>query len=99
MVTTTSGLDLLDPTADVEVVARPIAKRVDTLAGKVVGLLDNGKANFDYLLDDFEGFLREKYPTATVVRRRKPSVSSPCPGDTKKELLEKCDIIITGLGD
>ena len=93
MATTTSGLDLLDPTADVEV------KRVDTLAGKVVGLLDNGKANFDYLLDDFEGFLREKYPTATVVRRRKPSVSSPCPGDTKKELLEKCDIIITGLGD
>ena len=90
---------IVNPAGSAARTAAKVAPRPMDLAGLRLGLLDNGKVNFDYLLDDFEGFLREKYPTATVVRRRKPSVSSPCPGDTKKELLEKCDIIITGLGD
>lgn len=99
MVTTSKMVDLLDPTAEPEPPRFSISKRVDTLTGKVVGLLDNGKSNFDNLLEDFEGFIREKYPTATVIRRRKPSVAAPCPADTMKELLEKCDVVITGLGD
>ncbi|MBI2887805.1 MAG: hypothetical protein HYY02_11425 [Chloroflexi bacterium] len=99
MTTATRMIDLLDPTADAEPAHFSTAKRVESLSGKVVGLLDNGKSNFDHLLDDFEASIRAEYPTATILRRRKPSVSSPCPPDTMKELLEKCDIVITGLGD
>lgn len=99
MTTATGMIDLLDPTADIERAHIPLAKRIDSLNGKVVGLLDNGKSNFNHLLDDFEGMLKQQFPTVTVIRRRKPSVSSGCPADTMKELLEKCDGIITGLGD
>jgi len=100
MATTTTGfLDLLDPTADVETTNYPLAKRVDSLDGKVFGLLDNGKSNFNNLLSDFEEIIKEKFPSSTVIRRRKPTVAAAVPPDTMKELLEKCDVIVTGLGD
>lgn len=97
--TTTTMIDLLDPTAETETTRYSLSRRIDSLEGKVVGLLDNGKSNFDNLLDDVEAMLKERYPSITTIRRRKPTVSSPCPADTMKELLEKCDAVVTGLGD
>ncbi len=97
--TTVKGFELLDPTVDMQTVHYSTSPRVSGLDGKVIGMLDNAKSNFNNLLDDIEVLFREKYPNATIIRRRKPGASTACPPDTMKELLEKCDTIITGLGD
>ncbi len=99
MVTTLKAFELLDPTVDLQTVYYPISPRVSGLDGKVIGMLDNAKSNFNNLLDDLEVLLRENCPNATIIRRRKPGASTGCPPDTMRELLEKCDAIITGLGD
>ena len=42
---TAEGIRLYDPTAEPRAVATDLAPRLTTLAGKRVGILDNGKAN------------------------------------------------------
>ena len=75
-----------------------LAFRPPDLNGKIIGLLDNGKRNFDVYLDCTEELLKEKFSFATV-RRRKPSPLRGIPRDLLDEMAEQCDTIITGSGD
>ncbi|MFC1534740.1 hypothetical protein ACFL7M_15410 [Thermodesulfobacteriota bacterium] len=47
-----------------------ISPRLTDLAGKTIGLYDNGKQGFAAYLDVTEQLLKKKYPTATVKRYR-----------------------------
>jgi hypothetical protein len=98
----TASITLYDPTA-------PRAKaptRVETatpvlesLAGKVVGFIDNAKPNFNHLADDIGELLMKKYGVKQVLKRRKRAASVPAPEAVYREYTEQCDLIITGSGD
>ncbi|MBI3302061.1 MAG: hypothetical protein HYZ72_08305 [Deltaproteobacteria bacterium] len=90
---------LFDPTDKVEREVKAFAPRLDTLAGKTIGLLDISKAKGAFFLDRVEEVLREQYGVKDVLRRMKPTVTRPAPAPLKAELREKCDAVIEALSD
>jgi hypothetical protein len=68
------------------------------LNGKTVGFLDNGKKNFDVYLDRTEELLRESF-TFNAFRRRKALPIKGITPELFEELVESCDVVITGSGD
>jgi len=90
---------LLDPTDQVERATKAFAPRLDSLAGKTIGLLDISKAKGSFFLDRVEEVLRTRYDVKDVLRRMKPTVARPAPAPLQAELTEKCDAIIEALSD
>ena len=89
--------DILDPVGfESEAPPKPMAKRLDTLGGKTVGLLDIGFPNGSVFLDRVERVLRERYGVTQFVRRAKPSPARTADDQVRKELLEGCDAIVEG---
>jgi hypothetical protein len=90
---------LYDPTATREDGLPRKRARLDTLAGKVVGFIDNAKPNFDHLVEDLGRILMAQHGVARVITRRKSSASIPATAETIDELAQQCDLVITGSGD
>jgi hypothetical protein len=88
-----------DPTAPLRDGNQSEQRKLDVLAGKTVGFIDNAKPNFDHLVEDLGALFVEKYGVARVVKRRKTTASIPLPPETVNELAAQCDLIITGSGD
>ena len=93
------GLVVLDPTAEPVTGQATLASRPNSLDGKVIGLLDNSKLNSDRFLDMLAEDLSERYHFAGIVRARKPTASRVVPDDTLKDFVDKCDVVITAVGD
>jgi hypothetical protein len=97
----TNTLILFDPTAP----ARPVeegaraASVLSSLAGKVVGFIDNAKPNFGVLAEDIGELMKSKLGVARVVTHRKPSASVPARPEVIEALAAECDVVITGSGD
>ncbi len=89
--------DILDPTGFDSQPPKPMAKRLDTLKGKTIGLLDIGFPNGGVFLDRVEELLKTKYGVAETVRRAKPSPARPAKDEVRKELIDDCDAIVEGL--
>ena len=90
---------LYDPTAPRAAERGRAGEKLATLAGKVVGFIDNAKPNFNHLVDDVADLLIAKYGVKRVVKRRKPSASIPATNEVLGELADQCDVVITGSGD
>lgn len=90
---------LYDPTAPRRPDIGRAERKLETLAGKVVGFIDNAKPNFDLLVDDLARLLVTKYGVGRVVKRRKSSASIPAAPEVVNELSAQCDLVITGSGD
>ncbi len=74
-----------------------LARRLPTLDGKIVGLLNNTKDLVDTLLDEVKNLLHADFPHAEFRFFRKESVSGAAP-----ELLEElagCDAVVGAVGD
>ncbi len=93
------GEIFLDPTDKVDYGEKTFAPRLDTLAGKTVGLLDINKAKGSFFLDRVEEVLRERYGVKDVLRRKKSSPGRLVPEAVKVELRGKCDAVIEALSD
>lgn len=89
---------VLSPVAPANIKERPLAPRPETLQGKVVGLLWNGKPNADVVLGRIEELLRAKFELARLVSQRKQSGMAPAYEGIHKELA-RCHAIINGIGD
>lgn len=74
-------------------------RRYGSLDGKVVGLLDSTKHNSDHLLDGLAEFLHARYALRDVVREHKPYFGNPVPEEQARALAERCDVVITAIGD
>ena len=89
---------VLDPTVATAQAGVPLAPALRSLAGKRIGLLDNGKVNVDRFLDHVEDIVRTRHGVADVVRRRKPNMSAPAPDAVLAELAA-CDAVVSAVGD
>ncbi|MBI3045257.1 MAG: hypothetical protein HYY78_20785 [Betaproteobacteria bacterium] len=90
---------LYDPTAAPQAAPVAAGRKLDTLAGTVVGFIDNAKPNFNHLVDDLAELLMAKYGVKRVIKRRKHSASVPAPEEVVRELADQCDVVIAGSGD
>ncbi len=80
--------------------AEGIRPRVKDLAGKKIGLCDNGKYGAKFFLDGFEALLKRKYPTATIVRLPKPAAQTITPTkDWYPEVAAQVDTFLFATGD
>lgn len=93
-------IEILDPTVAPDPVAGlSRAPRPETLAGRRVWLLDNGKRNSARLLEHLAAAIRRQYPVAEVALRTKPSASTGLPPELLAEFQNGCDAAIAGIGD
>lgn len=76
------------------------APRLDTLAGKTIGLLDISKPGGSIFLDHLEHLLKERFGVAQVVRAMKPTFAKPAPTEVIDQLIAaRCDAVIEALAD
>ena len=76
-----------------------LAKRVPTLDGLVLGLLDNNKWNAQKLLRQLEVELRARYNLKDVITLRKPYFSRPAFPEMIEQMTMGADVVITALAD
>jgi hypothetical protein len=87
----------LDPTSERSLAIRARVPRLDSLAGKTVGLLDISKPRGNVFLDRLEAKLRDR--GAETVRFVKPTFTKPAPVDLRHEIATRCDAVIEALAD
>ena len=97
MAPATTMLEVLNPRGEVDPPKTlGISPRVTTLAGKRIGLYDNGKEGFAAFLDVIEKLLKEKYPTATIVRF---NGAFDCGDALAAKIARSVDTVLYGSGD
>ncbi len=90
---------LYDPTAAPQQAAVALAARLLDLHDKTVGLLDISKAKGNFFLDRVEEMLTAQFQPRAIIRRMKPTFARPAPEDIRRELAQKCDVLIEALAD
>lgn len=91
-------LCMLDPRVSIRLDDHPLVPGLDTLEGRVIGILDNGQANSTPMFRELADLLQEKYHPTEILLRKKPTHMQGAPKPILDELVGRCDAIITGLG-
>jgi hypothetical protein len=89
---------VLDPTPDKAPPRGQRAPRLDTLKGKTVGFISNGKEGTKGFFAHLERLLLTEYGVAKVVARTKSNYSAPADPDIIDE-LRRWQAVVTGIGD
>ena len=91
---------LVNPLNEAARAAVRAAPRLESLAGKTIGLLDISKPGGNYFLDRLERLLVERYGVAKVVRETKPTFTKPAPPAVLERLrLGGCHGVVEALAD
>lgn len=88
---------LLDPTSELVAAERTLLPRLDSLAGKTIGLLDISKPRGREFLDEVEKALVAL--GASVKRYAKPTFTRVAPLELNQRISAECDAVIEGLAD
>jgi hypothetical protein len=88
---------VLDPTGERAPAQRQRLGRPETLAGRTIGLLDISKMRGDVFLDRVAEHLVER--GLRVERFAKPTFTKPAPIDLRREISQRCDVVIEALAD
>ena len=91
-------LKFLDPRASVNPADRPLVPGLDTLEGKVIGIIDNGQSNSTTMFQELAQLLQERFHPAEVLFKTKPTHMQGAPKAIVEEFVSRCDAVITGLG-
>jgi hypothetical protein len=91
-------LKFLDPRGSVKPEERPLAPGLDSLQGKVIGIIDNGQSNSTSMFHELSEFIKEKFSAAEVLFKTKPTHMQGAPKAMMEEIVNRCDAVITGLG-
>jgi len=70
-----------------------------SLAGRIVGFVDNRKANFDLLADEIGAILSAEHGVKSVIRRRKANAATPAAPEILAGLAKDCDVVFAGSAD
>jgi hypothetical protein len=94
-------IDVLDPTAKTTAKQERMATSLNDLNGKVIGLVDNRKPNFDIFLERVENALCQRFQFAEIVRLKKGGTGATVPltPEEMKQLAPKCDAVVNGICD
>jgi hypothetical protein len=87
------------PHVEEEASGAGMADRLDTLAGKTIGLLNNGWRSVNIMYEEFTRLLIDKYEVGSVIQKSKPYPSLPLAKETLGELAEAADGVIVALGN
>lgn len=90
---------LLEPTSEGDAAAKFLAPRLESLDGKVMGLLNITKNGSDIFLARVEELMRERFDIAEVIHVEKPTFTRPAPMELLVELADRTDFVIEGLAD
>jgi hypothetical protein len=91
-------LQVLDPTNEVVPPVGQPAQRLDTLRGKTVGMISNGKEGTKTFFAHLDELLRTEFGVANVVTRVKSNYSAPADPHIAAEIAG-WDAVVTGIGD
>ncbi len=91
-------IKFLDPRAAVNPKDRPLVAGLDTLEGKVIGIIDNGQANSTTMFQELAKLIEEKFNARAVLCKTKPTHMQGAPEAIMDEFAGRCDAVITGLG-
>ncbi|MBI4506692.1 MAG: hypothetical protein HY691_14250 [Chloroflexi bacterium] len=95
---TTRTIEVLSPAGERRTAAVARTPGLPTLAGKVVGLLDNNKSNTAAFLDLLGRALAAEHSVVEIVGVRKGSAAQPV--DTASlARLRRCDAVVTAFAD
>ena len=89
---------LVDPTTQPIVPAFVPAPRLDSLANKRLGLIDDAKDGARELLEEIADVLKERHGVSGVAYHRKPSASKPADPDVMRDMARDCDYLIVAIG-
>jgi hypothetical protein len=92
-------IELLSPAAGPAGNAVPLAKRVPTLTGRVVGLLNNSKSGTRPFLDRVEELLQSVHGVSRIIRYDKTAAALPAPDEMLAAATRDCDVVINGIAD
>ena len=92
------AIRVLNPASESMVVAFEAAPRLQSLKGKTVGLISNGKEGTAGFFAHVDRLLRERYQVAEVLLRTKSNYSAPAENEIIDD-AKSWDLAITGLGD
>lgn len=90
--------DIMSPVGEVAVLEIS-AKKIGSLAGKTIALMDAHKVNSDVFLQRAESLLKEKYGVVGVVYGHKANSGRGATQETLDELAAKADAAIVAFGD
>jgi hypothetical protein len=91
-------LQVLDPTNEaIPLVGQP-AERLDTLQGKTVGIISNGKEGTKAFFGHLDRMLREELGVANVITHVKSNYSAPADPHIAAEIAG-WDAVVSGIGD
>ena len=90
-------LRIYDPTIPFPSSAGGLAAR-RPIQGKRVGLLENSKRNSDVILEAIGARLAKRAGVTIVALWRKPT-TLPVEPEIVEEMVAKCDLVVTGVGD
>ena len=91
-------IKFLDPRAVVNPKERPLVPGLDSLEGKVIGIIDNGQSNSTDMFKELAKLLQERLQIKVVLFKTKPSHMQGAPKPIMDDMLNRCDAVITGLG-
>ena len=91
-------IKFLDPRVTLDPKGRPPVPGLDTLEGRVIGIIDNGQANSTAMFQELAQLIGEKFHTKEVLFKTKPTHMQGAPKPIMEEILNRCDAVITGLG-
>lgn len=92
-------MEILDPVGSSSAASRPPAPRPASLAGAVIGVLDNSKPNARVLLEGVARALAAKVGARDVRVWRKPGASIGATTDVLDEIAAQCGAVLTASAD
>ena len=91
-------ISFLDPRATVNPKDRPLVPALDSLEGKVIGIIDNGQSNSTNMFQELSKLIEGRFYVKEVVFKTKPTHMQGAPKSIMTEIINRCDAVITGLG-
>lgn len=95
-----AGLEIVNPAAQVsggESQAKAAGITSDSLRGLRVGLLDNGMPHAGEFLERLGAAFSKRYETQ-LLSRRKGQTALAAEREILEEIVENCDVAVTGFG-
>jgi hypothetical protein len=87
------------PEAPMEEAAELKPERRIGRSGIRLGVLDNSKANADYLLELIVEGVKKEFEVSSVVVKRKPASSRPASEDILDSLAKDTDVVVSAMAD